>query len=383
MAARITPNQIKKTNRQLIYDCIYREKKVSQQDLSYLLHLSRPTVAANLASLEEEGLIRKNGQFHTDQIGRKAVAYSIDTRYRVGLGVELRHWNVKIIAVDLYGQELGHQIMDIPFENTDRYYQTVSGYVLDFIAAHQLREEQILGAGFTAQGITSPDGTTIVYGAILNCTGLTIDVFSRHLNFPCIFVHDPDSAALSELWYSPDLTDAIYLSMSRHLGASSIIDRKIRVGKHGHSATFEHIPFDSNGSLCYCGKRGCLETVCSAKALLGDEEPQNFFRKVRAGSPEESQRWSTFLGHLANVIGQVHLVQDVDFVLGGHLAPYFTPEDIQLLYDRIQHTTPFQEEQDFIRISKAPAHNIALGAALPYIQTFLKQIEPEEPPTNA
>ena len=50
MRKSITPNQIKETNRTLIYQYIYKKKKVSQQDISYDLHLSRPTVTTNLSS---------------------------------------------------------------------------------------------------------------------------------------------------------------------------------------------------------------------------------------------------------------------------------------------------------------------------------------------
>ena len=55
MEKSITPNQIKQNNRSLIYHFIYKNRKVSQQDISYALHLSRPTVTANLSAMEEEG----------------------------------------------------------------------------------------------------------------------------------------------------------------------------------------------------------------------------------------------------------------------------------------------------------------------------------------
>ena len=82
MAKRITPGQIKKTNRQQIYEYIYRERNVSQQDIAYALRLSRPTVAANIARLEEDGLIYKSGRQDSDQIGRKAAAYSAVPDFR-------------------------------------------------------------------------------------------------------------------------------------------------------------------------------------------------------------------------------------------------------------------------------------------------------------
>ena len=63
MRKSITPNQIKETNRTLIYQYIYKKKKVSQQDISYDLHLSRPTVTTNLSSLEEDGPFVRFFQF--------------------------------------------------------------------------------------------------------------------------------------------------------------------------------------------------------------------------------------------------------------------------------------------------------------------------------
>ena len=63
MEKSITPNQLKQNNRSLIYHYIYENKNVSQQDISYDLRLSRPTVTSNLASMEKEGLINNQYSF--------------------------------------------------------------------------------------------------------------------------------------------------------------------------------------------------------------------------------------------------------------------------------------------------------------------------------
>lgn len=104
MKKSITPNQIKENNRNLIYQYIYKKEKVSQQDIAYDLHLSRPTVTTNLSSLEEDGLITKDGQIDTEYVGRKASAYTIVPDFRVGIGVEILKKEVKMIIVDLYGK---------------------------------------------------------------------------------------------------------------------------------------------------------------------------------------------------------------------------------------------------------------------------------------
>ena len=371
MPKRITPVEIRKTNKKQIYDFIYKEGKVSQNDIVTSLRLSRPTVAMNIAELEDEGLIFRDGQQDSDQIGRKAVAYSVVSDYRISIGVELTRRHVKIIAVDLYGRKIDRKVFDIAFENKDSYYKGVCDYIKEFIESLRIPADKVLGVGIAMQGLVSPDGNIVIYGKIMSCTGASIDSFSRYLPFKCTFIHDPEGAALSELWASPELTDAVYLSMSEHLGGAMIVNRTIQRGKSGHSATFEHIQIRPKGELCYCGKRGCFETVLSMHALLGDRDPDDFFEAVRTPGSAESVRWKAYLKMLATFIEGLHLVNDVDYILGGHLAPYFREEDIEVLYDEISKLCPFEENRDYILISKMPSHNINIGAALPFIEEFL------------
>lgn len=371
MAKRITPEAIRKNNRKQIYDFIYSSGKVSQNDIALELRLSRPTIAANISELEEHGLIFRDGQQDSDQIGRKAVVYSAVPDCRIAVGVELTGRHAKLAAVDLYGHIINRVVHDKKYENTDAYYMEVCKLIMDFTNSLGVSTERILGAGFSMQGITSPDGNTIIYGEIMKCTGVNIDVFSTHLPYKCTFVHDPEGAALSELWVSPELSSGIYLSLSEHLGGALILKRNIVRGKSGHSATFEHIQFKPNGEKCYCGKTGCFETFLSMRSLLGDEDAETFFSAARMKGTPESEKWHSYLYALGSLIGAVHLVNDVDFILGGHLTPYFTEEDIHVLYDVVRADCPFDEPDDFIHISKMPSHSINIGAALPFIKNYL------------
>ncbi len=373
MKTSITPNQIKQNNRNLIYHFIYRNHHVSQQDISYELRLSRPTVTANLAALEEEGLIQKSGQIDSEFVGRKAAAYSIVPNARIGIGVEILRSEIKMIAVNLYGEKISRSVYPIAYRDEDSYFDEVCLQLLAFKDSIQAADEQILGVGFAMQALISSDNRRVIYGKILSCTGLTIEPFERRLPYPCIFIHDANCAAISELWVSPELTDAFYLSHSRLLGSAIISNGKILRGKHGHSSTIEHIQVQPGGRLCYCGKPGCLETVCSLESLLEDGRSLNdFFEALEQGDAATEGRWDLYRQHLARAINMLHLVYDTDFILGGYLAPYLRDEDICYLHKIIEEMTPFEESRDFIRISKLPKHNITIGAALPFIQEFLE-----------
>ena len=371
----ITPNQIKENNRKLIFDYIYKNSGVSQQDIAYNLRFSRPTVAANLEALENSGLIQKSGQIDTEFVGRKAAAYAIVPDFRVSIGVEISEEEIKMTAVNLYGEQIDCHVYDIPYENEEAYFEVVCEKILEFKGFLSITDEQLLGIGFAMQALISPDKNKVLYGEILSCTGLSIEVFTRRLPYPCSFIRDADSAAISEIWASPELKDAFYLSLGWHFGAAIISNREILTGKHGHSSTVEHIQGRSSGPLCYCGKRGCIETLCSLTALLAeDESPETFFEALRQQDLSILKRWNRFLLDLAEIINMLHMVFDTDFILGGYLSLYLCEEDISVLYDRIRQLTPFAETQDFILISKMTKNSIAAGAALLYIQAFLNEL---------
>lgn len=369
-------NSLTYSARHMIYMHIYNAREVSSREIASALDMSRPTLTKYLSAMEKKGLISRTNTLFQEGRGRKPFKWSVNSQYRTAIGVEILKHSAGMTAVDLYGRQLGYITFPAEYENDERYYRFISAKVEEFLESLGLSDagSKILGIGFAIQGLVSDDGKTVIYGEILKCTGLTIDVFTRYLDYPCRFIHEPDGAALSELWVSPELKGALYLSMSEHLGGAVISNRILLNGRHRHAATFEHITANPGGELCYCGKRGCYETICSRTALLGDDDPDEFFGRVRNGEPEASRRWGVFLKHLGRLIAHLHLVVDTEFILGGHLAPYFRDEDIRVLYDYVRELTPFEEGDDYILVSKMPEHNITIGAALPYVISFLENI---------
>ncbi len=375
MPSSITPTKIRTNNRNLIYLYIFNNQGVSQQDIAFDLRLSRPTVTTNLAELEALGMISQSGQIDSDLVGRKATAYTAVYDYRIAIGVNIHKNEIKIIAVDLNGCSFKRTVCKLTFKNTKAYQKNVCKHVLRFIDELSVPSEKILGIGIAMPGLISPDGTYVTYGKILDCTGLKIDVFRDELGFPCRFIHDSEAAATSELWASPDLVDAMYLQINLHVGAAMISDRRITIGKHGQNATIEHIPIVENGKLCYCGQRGCIDTVCSLESLIGEKSVEEFFSLLRKNDENANKEFSKYLHNLAVVVCRMHLVYDKDFIIGGEIAPFLTEDDIAKVNEFAMAQSPFNELLPYVYLSKMPEHNVTIGAALPYIHAFLAQSE--------
>lgn len=370
----ITFKDIKKSNYSSIYHLLYKKGRLSKQVIATDLQLSLPTVTQNLVRLEKEGLIEKNGHFESE-VGRRAIAYAVSSQARISIGVEIQKNKVKFLAVNLLGEAFEQESQFIDYVNEDDYYKKVSQMIESFISSLDVKNEQVLGIAIAVQAITSADGKKITYGKILQYTGLEITAFSKHLSFPCLFVHDAKGAATSELWVRNDIDDAVYLSIGTHLGGAVIINQQIYMGNEGHSGTVEHMSVNPDGPLCYCGKNGCMETYSSIQALLEEDESlEEFFQHLRAKEPSYVARWDYFLEYLAYSINNIHQVLNRDFILGGHISPYLIEDDINILHKKVYKKTAFPSNNPFISISHSPENSVPIGAAILFINNFLESI---------
>ena len=262
----LTNISVKKINRSKVYQYIYRKKITSKLQIVQDLQMGLSTVSQNLNLLEQDGLIEKNGYFESTG-GRKANAIQIVSDCRISIGIGILKNMFHITAVDLYGNALYTNTIPFPYSNTPDYYKQVTDKIKEFIATNQYDEEKILGVSIATQGITSLDHSTVLYGNIMNNTGMILEDFSRYLPYPCYLEHDSKSAAFLELWKHPELDSAVVFLLNRNLGGAIITNHQIHQGSSMHSGTIEHICINPDGPLCYCGNRGCLETYCSANAL--------------------------------------------------------------------------------------------------------------------
>ena len=372
----LTNISVKKINRSKVYQYIYRKKITSKLQIVQDLQMGLSTVSQNLNLLEQDGLIEKNGYFESTG-GRKANAIQIVSDFRISIGIGILKNMFHITAVDLYGNALYTNTIPFPYSNTPDYYKQVTDKIKEFIATNQYDEEKILGVSIATQGITSPDHSTVLYGNIMNNTGMILEDFSRYLPYPCYLEHDSKSAAFLELWKHPELDSAVVFLLNRNLGGAIITNHQIHQGSSMHSGTIEHICINPDGPLCYCGNRGCLETYCSANALeqAAGMNIKDFFSLLREKkAPQLTQIWKDYLHHLAFAMKNINLIIDAPIIISGYLAPYFLEDDIAYLTKHINVSSPFALNKEHIFVGTNGQYTPAIGAALFYVNQFIHAI---------
>ncbi|TGD20407.1 ROK family transcriptional regulator [Levilactobacillus suantsaiihabitans] len=364
---------IKHSNYSDIYHLLYDNEKLSKQDIADQLNLSLPTVSSNLQKLTEQKLIVKNGQLKS-LIGRRATAYSIDPNVSLSIGVEIFAHRATLAVLNLKNEVMALQTSNLDFANDDQYAQALAQAILTLVQEHGFSQNQIAHVGIGIQGLIDGDGTTILYGKILNCTGMKAATFAQYLPFPVTFYHDADCVARAE--YSQHPTDGIFLSIGEHIGTAVIVNGHMLNSPSGRNGTMEHITLNaSNGPVCYCGRRGCIETYCSLHSLLHEDEScTDFFDQLAQGVPAVSQRFDQYLDYLAAAIYNLHMFVDIPLVIAGNLTKYLTAENLADLKQRLKQRSVFPETESYLRLGTVNNHAVAIGAAIPAIRQQLQDI---------
>ena len=295
-----------------------------------------------------------------------------DFRISIGLGIlkDMFH----IVAVNLYGDAIATETIELPYENSDTYYTALTANVELFIQANHYEPEKIEGISIATQGIISLDGTSVTYGNIMGNANMQLSDFSSRLPYPCHLEHDSKAAANLELWNHPQIDSALVFLLNPNLGGAIITGHKVHLGNHMHSGLIEHICIDPNGPECYCGNHGCLETYCSANALktaVGMPVKDFFNLLHQTQAPNLLQIWREYLDSLAFAIRNLNLVIDSPVIISGYLAPYFQETDIQYLLNKINESSLFQMTRDQLLVGNHGQYTPAIGAALHYIKAFL------------
>lgn len=136
-----------------------------------------------------------------------------------------------------------------------------------------LRESgaSLLGIGI---GCTGPvDHRTGEIGKVANLPGWQgsplVHEIARRFAVPVVMENDADAAALAEgTWGSGAGVDRfLYVTISTGIGAGFLLHGNVYRGAEGSHPEMGHHIIDSAGPLCYCGARGCWESLASGNAI--------------------------------------------------------------------------------------------------------------------
>lgn len=125
-------------------------------------------------------------------------------------------------------------------------------------------------------GVGAPNGNyyngTIEFAPNLPWKGVIplAAMFEERLGIPTALTNDANAAAVGEMTYGAarGMKDFIMITLGTGVGSGIVINGQVVYGHDGFAGELGHtIIRRENGRICGCGRKGCLETYCSATGV--------------------------------------------------------------------------------------------------------------------
>ena len=125
-------------------------------------------------------------------------------------------------------------------------------------------------------GVGAPNGNyyngTIEFAPNLPWKGVIplAALFEEKVGVPTALTNDANAAAIGEMTYGAarGMKDFIMITLGTGVGSGIVINGQLVYGHDGFAGELGHVVVRrENGRLCGCGRKGCLETYCSATGV--------------------------------------------------------------------------------------------------------------------
>lgn len=270
------PN-IKLSNQSSIRQMIYHHSPISRREIADALNLTLPTITTTVNMLIEKGFLRdiEAEQMTQKKLGRKTSFLDIVADSRFFMGVEMRGAKRRLCITDYRGSILAWSMDDTSYPDYDENIAVTCSMAKKLIAELGEKAKKLSGICFCIPGLVDRENGRLsthpgygwreknVADDIRRLTGFTGPVTIE--NNTCARAY---SAYLFDQGFDDDYSSFAYFYISTGI-ACPIMDIRYRfkesiigVGEAGHMV------MNTNGPLCRCGNRGCLEAYSSEQAIL-------------------------------------------------------------------------------------------------------------------
>ncbi|MBI5965231.1 MAG: ROK family transcriptional regulator [Chloroflexi bacterium] len=311
---KATHQQTKQHNRDLVLRTIFAHDSISRAEVARVTHLTRTTVSDVVNGLLTEGLVEEVGR--GESIGGKSpILLSIvaDSRYLIGLNLAQDKFIGAV--VNLRGEI--KEIVEVPVhdDNGEKALQLVY-QILDQLTRKKLKP--IVGIGVGTPGLVNTREGVVVNAVNLEWQDLPLSqLLEKKYKLPVLVLNDSQAAAIGEFVYGGKHAsdeNLIVVNVIHGIGAGILINGRLFQGDGGGAGEIGHVVVEENGELCRCGKRGCLETIASARAVV-QQMKMNSLEEVIASFQKGDIKTNTVIekaGHylgtsLANLIGTLNI----------------------------------------------------------------------------
>jgi predicted NBD/HSP70 family sugar kinase len=252
-----------------IFSLMSENTELTVNDIAEALNISTPKAGELLSVLVKEKLIRETGKRSAGP-GRKASLYILRHDSCYFLGVEIKKYKINIGLMG-FDKRIVKSKLDIPFlyQEAGESLKEIIQIINNFLAEIKIDRDKIAGVGISVAGRINVRTGEIL--TIYHFSDAPIKSFlEKELDMPVYLDNDSRTIAYGEFHFGNRKREKEVLVMNLDYGMAIgiFVQGKPVYGASGYAGELSHIPLFNNEKICFCGKKGCLETEASGYALI-------------------------------------------------------------------------------------------------------------------
>lgn len=249
---------------------VHRGEATTRQDIADATGMSPSLVSRVTADLVRRGVLRTRSGRGSEGPGRPTERLDLHPDAGRTVGVQVARDRLAVLTCDVAGRPLDtwEEPNDAPGVTIDAVHRLAERIAA--AARYDASAPPLVGVGAALHDVVSADGGWHVAGHEADAVPVRT-VLAEHFDVP-IVVDDVSRAFASaehRFGAGRDAPDLLYLFLGRDGVGSGIFagDAALRTAT-GICGEIGHVPVVNDGAPCSCGRRGCLETVATHRALL-------------------------------------------------------------------------------------------------------------------
>ena len=252
-----------------IVEAISVSGPLTRTELAALTGFSKASVTNLSRDLIEIGLLSEADTVYGQ--GRPSVQLMLDRRggYLIGMTLAQRSSPV-LVLTDLRGKVL----VERPFEwsrDPEEIGNTVLALIPDLCAEAGIERSRIVGIGLAVPGFVDQHQQMVLQSSFMGWQDLPVAAAIEARTGIATYVeNDANAVAVGERLFGDarERRNFALVSLGVGIGCAHFVEGRLHRGHSGGAGEIAHATIDPMGMPCRCGKRGCLTTVASVRAIL-------------------------------------------------------------------------------------------------------------------
>ncbi|MFD8751694.1 ROK family protein [Kitasatospora sp. NPDC059577] len=327
--------RLRSNNEWLLLELLRTGGGSSRAQLARDTGLSKPTVSAALAALEQAGLVREAGRLAPER-GRTAVLYEVDPTAGHVLGVDIGRARLRVAVADLSGTVVARRDVANRGRSANAVADTVVAAAHEATTEAGLAADGIVHAVIGTPGVWDEERRGVRYASSLPGWGRPglFDRIGEGLGTAVSVANDANLAALGEYTLGAGRGSRMfaYLLVGTGLGLGVVKDGELLLGAHGALGEIGQVPLPARSDE----PAGTIEQEAAADAVvrtardfgLGADDgagrqvtAKQVFQRARAGEAAALRAVEREAEQLAYAVAVLSAVLDPDLVvLGGGIG---------------------------------------------------------------